>query len=210
MDYWKYIWRKARYNHPLRLVVDGLWKMGVQVRPFCVFQEGLSDASIHELETGLEGHEIGFLGVQDMKAISEIPLRNISLEQLLQRLKEGKKCLGMKCRGELIAFVWCDFDECNFEGFRFDLSEDEVYLFDMYTLAPYRGRGIAPYLRYQCYRELDILGKRKLFSISDYFNTPSIKFKLKLNARIIELALFVDLFGKRRLTRSIKKYSALG
>jgi hypothetical protein len=206
MDYWKYIYSKARYSHPLRLVVDGLWKMGVQLRPFYVFQEGMSDAGINELETGLDEHEVGFLGAGDMEVISGFPSRNTSLDRLLQRLKEGKRCLGMKRRGELIAFVWCDFEACSFEGFRFDLSEDEAYLYDMYTLEPYRGKGVAPYLRYQCYRELDILGKRKLFSVSDYFNTPAVKFKLKLNARIIELGLLIDLFGKWKLTRSMKKY----
>jgi len=206
LNYWQYIRQKAKHSHPFRLVIDGLWKMGVSVRPLYIFREGLSEEGPAELEGGFEGYELGFLGYEDMEAISNIPFRNTSLEQLSLRLGEGKKCFGMKDGGELIAFTWCDFDTCNFEGFRFDLSEDEAYLFDMHTLDAYRGKGVAPYLRYQAYRELRLLEKKRLYSISDRFNTSAVNFKLKLNARIIELGLLVELFGKWRFARTIRKY----
>jgi len=114
----------------------------------------------------------------------------------------------MKHGGVLVAFTWCDFENFSFESFCYDLSEDEAYLFDMYTLEAYRGKGVAPYLRYQFYRELALQGKKRLYSVSDCFNTPGIKFKLKLNARIIELGLLVELFGKWQFGRIIKKYEA--
>jgi GNAT superfamily N-acetyltransferase len=209
LEYWKYIREKARHSHPLRLVVDGLWKMGISVRPFYVFQEGLSDIKTSEWHGKFDGYKLGFLDKNDMGVISAIPFRNASsLEELLQRLREGKRCLGMKHGGELVAFTWCNFDRFDFESFCFDLSENEAYLFDAYTLEPYRGKGIAPYLRDQIYRELDLLGKKRLYSVSDCFNTPAVKFKMKLNARIIELGLFVELFGKWRFGRIIKKYEA--
>ena len=206
MNYWKYISEKARYSHPLRLVIDGLWKLGISLRPLYLFREGLSDEGAPELEDGFEEYELGFLGAQDMAVIADIPFRNTSLAQLNSRLREGNKCLGMKYQGEWVAFTWCDFDTCSFDGFRFHLSEDEAYLFDMYTLASHRGRGIGPYLRYQIYRELDVLGKKNLYSISDCFNTPALKFKMKLDARIIELGLLVELFGKWRFARTLRKY----
>lgn len=207
LDYWKYIRQKAKYSHPLRLLVDGLWKLGISVRPLYIFQEGLSDAKIPEWEGKFDGYELEFLDMKDMGAISSIPFRNASsLDQLSRRLREGKRCLGMKHGGELVAFTWCDFEKFSFEGFWFDLADDEAYLFDMYTLVPYRGRGVAPYLRYEIYRELDLLGKKRLYSVSDCFNTPAVKFKLKLNARIIELGLLVELFGKWQFGRTIKKY----
>ncbi len=210
MEYLKYIWQKARHSHPLRLVVDGLWKMGISIRPFYVFQEGLSDTKISEWHGKFDGYKLAFLEPQDMEEISKIPFRNdSSLEQLCRRLREGKRCLGMKHRGELVAFTWCDFDRFDFESFCFDLSKDEAYLFDAYTLEPYRGKGVAPYLRDQIYRELDLLGKKRLYSVSDCFNTPAVKFKMKLNAKIIELGLFVKLFGKWRFGRIIKKYEAV-
>lgn len=209
MNYWKYIWQKAKHSHPLRLVVDGLWKMGISVRPYYIYEERLSDVRISEWDGRFDAYELGFLDTQDMKVISSIPFRNASsLGQLLLRLREGKRCFGMRDGDKLVAFTWCDFNRFNFESVCFDLAEDEAYLFDMYTLAAYRGRGVAPYLRYQIYRKLDLMGKRILYSVSDCFNTPAVKFKLKLNARIIELGLLVELFGKWRFNRRIKKYQA--
>jgi GNAT superfamily N-acetyltransferase len=185
--------------------------MGISVRPFYVFQEGLSDMNISKWYGKFDGYKLGFLELQDMEEISRIPFRNdSSLEQLSLRLREGKRCLGMKYRGKLVAFTWCDFNRFDFESFCFDLSKDEAYLFDAYTLEPYRGKGIAPYLRDQIYRELNLLGKKRLYSVSDCFNTPALKFKMKLNAKIIELGLFVELFGKWRFGRIIKKYDPNG
>jgi len=131
------------------------------VRPFYVFQERLSDTKISEWHGKFDGYELDFLGIQDMKMISGIRFRNeSSLEQLYRRLREGKRCYGMKHRGELVAFTWCDLDRFSFESVCFDLSEDEAYLFDMHTLEAYGGRGIAPYLWCQIFKELDLLGKK--------------------------------------------------
>ena len=70
----------------------------------------------------------------------------------------------------------------------------------------YRGKGIAPYIRYQLYKELTKLGRNKLYSISDFFNAPAIKFKKKLNAKSHKLILFIEIFNKWRFSLLIKKY----
>ena len=206
MYYLKRIWLKTRYSPLLRLVFDGLAKLGVKIQPYYIVVEGLFNRSLPHLETGFDEYEIGFLGPQYMNEISAIPGRILSEEKLLLRLKEGKKCFGLKHRKELVAFTWCDFDECNFKGFRFPLKKNEAYLFDAYTLIPFRGKGIAPYLRYQCYKELAKLGRNKLYSISDCLNTPSVRFKKKLNAELLELCLFVEMFKKWHFSSRLKKY----
>lgn len=206
MYYLKHLWLKARHNSILRLVFDGLAKLGVKIQPYYIVVEGLFNRSLPHLETGFDEYEIGFLGPQYMNEISAIPGRILSEEKLLLRLKEGKKCFGLKYRKELVAFTWCDFDECNFKGFRFPLKKNEAYLYDAYTLIPFRGKGIAPYLRYQCYKELAKLGRNKLYSISDCLNTPSVRFKKKLNAELLELCLFVEMFKKWHFSSRLKKY----
>ena len=141
-----------------------------------------------------------------MKTISSISGRHITEEYLLERLRNGQKCFGLKYRGELAAFTWCDFDKFSFKLCGFPLKDNEAYLFDAYTLMHFRGKGLAPYIRYQCYKELAKSDRHKLFSISEYVNTPSIKFKKKLNAKLIELHLSVELFRKWSFDLHLKKY----
>ena len=206
--YLKHIWGKIKYSPFIRLILDGLTRIGITVSPYYVVLEGLSNGSMKHLERGFDEYDIGFLGTQDMKEISIIPGpdRVFSEEELLLRLKEGKKCLGVKYRGEIVAFTWFDLVECSSMFYRFSLKKDEAYLFDAYTLMSFRGKGIAPYMRYQCYKELAKLGRNKLYSVSECFNTPSIRFKMKLNAKLLELGLFVELFKKWRFNSRLKRY----
>jgi hypothetical protein len=71
---------------------------------------------------------------------------------------------------------------------------------------PYRGKGIAPYIRYLGYKELERLGRTRLYSISIYFNTPAVNFKKKLGAEFLELRLRVRLFRKWERDVRVKKY----
>lgn len=194
MNYTKYIRMKIRHNPFPRVVLDGLTKLGIKIYPYHVFLEGLFDGVQHPLKVRQDEYELGFLGPQDMKVIASIPFREISHEELLTRLRERKMCFGVKQRGRLAAFTWCDVEECNFKGLRFQLNDDEAYLFDAHTMDSFRGKGIAPYLRYQLYKKLAKLGRYKLYSISLRFNAPSLRFKEKLNAKLIGSGLFIELF----------------
>lgn len=208
MYYLKHIWAKFKYNPFMRVVLDGLTKMGIRISPYYVVLEGLFNRSLPDLEKGFDEYEIGFLGTEDMKEIYAIPGpdRTFSEEDLLLRLKEGKKCLGLKYKKEIIAFTWFDLAEFSCRFYRFSLKEDEAYLFDAYTLMPFRGKGIAPYMRYQCYKALAKLGRNKLYSVSGCFNTPSIKFKMKLNAKLLELGLYIELFKRWSFNSRLKRF----
>lgn len=200
MGYTKYIRMKIRYNPFPRVVLDGLAKLEIRIQPYYVVLEGLIDGVLPDLEVQRNEYELGFLGKEDMKVIGSIPFREISYEEVLTRLKEGKMCFGAKQSGELAAFSWCDIEECNFMGLRFPLRKNEAYLFDAYTFDSFRGRGIAPYLRYQLYKELGKLGRHRLYSITETFNASSLKFKRKLNARVIGSGLYVDILNRWRFS----------
>ena len=206
MYFLKRIWLKARYSSFFRLIFDGLARLGIRITPFYIVLEGLFNGNLQHLEAGFDEYVTGFLGPEDMKTIFSIPGIKLTEAKLLQRLREGKKCLGVKSHGELVAFTWCDFDQCDEKFHKFLLKDDEAYLFDAYTLMPFRGKGIAPYMRYQCYKELAKSGRHKLYSLSFYVNTSSLKFKKKLNAKFLELRLSVDLFGKWHFSSQLKKF----
>jgi hypothetical protein len=190
----------------MRIILDGLIKVNIKITPYYLVLEGLFDKTIPHLETGFDDCEICYLGSDDMKTIAAIPERDINEKTLLRWLNEGKKCLGFKRGSELAAFTWCDLDECNAEFRRFPLAPDEAYLFDAYTMMNFRGRGIAPYVRYQLYKELLKLNRTRLYSISNYYNQQSINFKKKLNAKTIDLALHISIFNKWEFSRILRKY----
>lgn len=208
MYYLKHIWVKFKYNPFAKVVLDGLSKMSIRVSPYYIVLEGLFNRSMPDLEKGFEGYDIGFLGAEDMREISVIPGpdRIFSEEDLLLRLKQGKKCLGIKYNERIAAFTWFDLAEFKSIFLRFLLKKNEAYLFDAYTMMSFRGKGLAPYMRCQCYKELAKLGRNKLYSISECFNTPSIRFKMKLNAKIIELYLYVEIFKRWRFNSRLKRY----
>ena len=197
---------KYRYSHSLRLFFDALSKFGIRIAPYYTFRETISSANQPALSEKFKNFKISFLGPEEIKAMAKIPGRKFSGEDLLKRLKEGHKCLGLKNDGQLIAFTWCNFREMTFKWHRTPLEKNEVFMFDAYTLPDHRGKRIAPFLRYQCYREMEKLGMTKLYSYTDYFNTPAVKFKLKLNAKKEKLSLYIILFNKWPVHFILKEY----
>ena len=51
------------------------------------------------------------------------------------------------------------------------------------------------------------MGRDKLYSISDSFNSPAVTFKKKLNAKKLKLILFVEFFNKFKRSYTLKSYS---
>ncbi len=198
---------KIRHGLVLHEISGRLGRIGVRIVPYYLNVESLEHL-LPSVEVGFEEYEVHFLGPEEVKEIASIPERRVSEEELLTRLRNGKMCLGAKFQGQIVACLWCDFEECNFEGHRFSLAQDEAYLFDAYTLYPFRGKKLAPYIRYQWYKELKKLGRSKIYSITDFLNVSARKFKSKLNVQPLEFCLFIELFKIWRFHLRLKKYGA--
>jgi len=206
MQYVKNLLNKLRYSHPLRLFFDAIAKFGIRITLFYLYRESLSEEQSLKLSVGFEEYEMSFWGPEEMKEIALIPRRRFTEADLLKRLGEGHKCLGLKRDGALVGFTWCNLKEISMKWYQSPLKENEAYLFDAYTLMPYRGMGIAPYLRNSVYKELKKVGRTALYSYSDFFNTPAIKFKQKLKAEKIKLNIVIELFKKWHFTFNLKDY----
>ena len=175
--------------------------------PYYWIQEGLNIDDMLVPQGNFESYSFEFFGPKEIKAIVESKAWKRSEEELLSRLKGGKECFGAKYQGEIVAFMWIDFKESICKWNRFLLKDNEAYLFDMYTMKPFRGKGIAPYLRYRSYKILKDLGRDKLYSYSDLFNSPAINFKKKLNAKVLKLGLYIELYKKYHWNWIIKNYA---
>jgi len=196
--YLKYLRQKIRYNPPVRLVFDGLARTGIDVTFFYIMHEGLSGDTDIFLGGAFDGYEFGLFNENDMAAIAILPMRAYSEENLLARLAAGQQCFGAKHKNQIAGFTWFDLAEINYKSYRKALKRHEAYLFDAYTSLAFRGKKLAPYIRYQVYRALDKIGRTDLYSVSDCFNHQSINFKKKLNAKIIERGIAFDILKKRQ------------
>ena len=195
-----------RYGLLTKTMLERLALRGIKIQPYFLVVEQLFEVIGKEFETGFEEFQSGFLGPEDMEVVSNCRNWNRPKEYYVNLLNEGKDCFGVKNDGELAAFMWVDLKACNYKGDRFPLKQNEAYFFDAWTLEKSRGKKIASFMRYECYKVLHGMGRQKFYSISEYFNAPAIKFKRRLGAENIKLGLFVDLFGKHHWTWELKRY----
>jgi len=164
------------------------------------------DAALPELRKDRQDYWLGFFGPEEIKTLAAGERRIHSEAQLLSMLEDGKTCLGVKIGGQVAASMWIDLQEVNCNGYRFPLHDDEAYLFDIYTMKSFRGKGVAPYLRHESYKALRKMGRYKYYSFSDSFNAPSLRFKKKLGAKFLLLGLHVKLFNRFGYNWVIKRY----
>ncbi|MBL0714609.1 MAG: hypothetical protein JJV98_13000 [Desulfosarcina sp.] len=198
---------KLKYSTFLRILFDVIAKFGLRVTPYYVVREGIWGNGLSNLEEELEGYKLCFLDEDDMGPLSRLRVGAFSEDQLTQRLRDGHFCLGLIKDGEVVAFNWANPHESSGNLCRFPLKADEGYLYDAYTVHAYRGKRLAPYLRYQSYRTLSQKGMTRLYSISDAFNTPSIKFKKRLNARFVKLGISIKLLNRREYNFTLRQSS---
>jgi GNAT superfamily N-acetyltransferase len=189
-----------------RLQFRVLAKLGISIVPYYWTQEGVDNSPPPALQNGFEDYSFGSFGPEDIKTIASLLPRR-SEDDLLARLARGQLCFGLKYRGQIAAFTWCELDECSFRWHNVPLNDHEAYLFDMNTMESFRGKGLAPYLRYRVYGALKEMGRDTFYSVTYRFNAPAIRFKQKLGAKFLWLGVGVGLlFGRVRLHRVLKRY----
>ena len=141
--------------------------------------------------------------------LSEISTwRNWATEEVLRkRLENGHLCVVIKHDEKIAGHTWADFDEVNDEACDYELKPGEAYLYDAYIAPEFRGHGLAPYMRIECYKHLHRAGRHTYYSVSDYFSKPAIRFKQKLDAEFMRLYLQIKI-GNRELGQwLLKSYS---
>jgi len=206
MNTLKKLYRKYLYGQILTWILNALPSLGINISLFYLLLEGDFGTEIPMCPDDFKGFTFGILDEEEIGIIANIPRRGIDSGVQIERHKKGMPCFGVKSNGEIVAFNWANLKECHSKWHRFSLKEDEAYLFDMYTLKSHRGKNIAPFLRHRTYRALKGMGKTKFYSYSSFLNKSAVRFKKKLNARILKLYLFVELFGMFERSWVLKNY----
>jgi hypothetical protein len=199
--------QKFKYNSLFRILHDGLVKTGLKISFFYLVEEGLNLSPDKFENKEFKDYSLEFLKEENIDQICLIPERPRKKEILINQLRNGCSCLVFKKDDGIVGYTWFNIYVCNFNAYKFSLKENEAYLFDAYVLIKFRGKNIAPFIRYKCYKELEKLGRTRLYSISETVNKQSINFKKKLNAKFVLLALYVCLFKKWTYSKALKKFN---
>ena len=196
---------KIRHRMVIKVLLHRLSLLGLIIEPFLLEREFYIPATDLKVNITPKIHTLttNFLEKREIESIFENQERDFTNTsyKIPDRISDGCLCFGVKYCEEIIAYTWCDLKRCNHKPLPFKLKNTEAYLFDMYTFKAYRGKNIAPFMRHQLYSHLNKMGRTDFFSVSEVFNTPSIRFKRKLGAYPSKLYLYIKIgnFIKRNI-----------
>jgi hypothetical protein len=168
----------------------------IQLIPYYIMEEFYVEPKNLNVPSGIEDPEIVILTLDDMEFLGNHEESVETTEALIRLLDSGCICLAVKDKGEIAAYSWCDLNYMRYKDRITQLKRNEAYLFDARTYKAFRGKNLAPYVRYELYKLLKQRGVERFFSITLWSNTASMKFKHKLGAKPIELFLYVSLLRK--------------
>lgn len=186
-------------------VRNNLAKIGLDFMPYYWVEEATSPIKPPQLRGDDTNYEISIFGETEINYIKDTII-GIEQKDLLADLKNGEICIGLKNKGHIAAYMFIKSKPFTFRKRYFDLQPTESYLHSMYTFEAYRGKNIAPYLRFHSYQYLEKEHIKTYYSVSEYFNKSTIKFKEKLNSKPIKLYLSVLFFKKWSSNFTLKRY----
>ena len=179
----------------------------IKVFPYYLMQEVLLDESRVNAKPLIDGIELRFLNLDEIKEITAHPEVFNPEEEYVNYYNTGCLCLGAMKDGNILGFTWCACNEYEYKKRRVVLKQNEAYLFDARTFMAYRGKNLAPFLRYQLYKRLHEKGITTFYSLTTYSNTSSLKFKQKLGGRPVKLFLYICLCNTINIHVPIRTYT---
>ncbi|MDB4752819.1 hypothetical protein OAF78_03550 [Winogradskyella sp.] len=186
-------------------VRNNLAKIGIDFMPYYWVKEAISPISPPEIRGVEKDFKITTFGEAEINYIKNTII-GIEQKDLLADLKNGEICIGLKHKNEIAAYMFIKCRPFVFRKRFFDLKPTDSYLHSIYTFEAYRGKNLAPYLRYNSYNYLEKKGITNFYSISEYFNKSTIRFKKKLNSEPMKLYLSWVMFNYWTLNFILKKY----
>lgn len=197
---------KVRQRLVLLYIFDRLERIGIEITPYYITEEFHFDEPDLILKPKLEPLSASFLSSAEIeKMFVHLEAKDVGGGKK-ESVDEGCLCFVLEHNNQIAAVMWCNLRRCHSKLSPFLLKEDEAYLFGAYTFKAYRGKDLAPYIRYQLYEQLNQMGRTKFYSITKFFNTSALKFKKKLKAKPLKLGLFIRLFNKYQWNVILKEY----
>lgn len=187
-------------------VKNRLSRIGITIMPYYWVQEEYEPCAEPQIKGDASEFKVRELNLDELMFVSK-GIDNLRLDLLEKEYKECSLCLGLEHNNQIAAYMIIGDKDVNCKDKIFPIKNNEAYLSSMWTFHEYRGRNLAPYLRYKSYQVLKEQGRDTKYSISEYFNKSTIKFKNKLNSKHLQLYVYCDLFGKWKKHYLLKSYT---
>jgi len=183
-----------------------LAKIGFDFKPYYWVQEEVTPCKEPSIKGDASSFKIKYLDLEELTLISKNLPKQLA-EEVIESFNKGQLCIGLEHNNEIAAYTFVELNDFIFNKKTYTLKSNEAYLLNMWTFHNYRGKNLAPFLRYQAYQLLKEKGIDTKYSITEYFNKSSIKFKAKLNSEHKKLMLSIILFKKFYWNFLIKNYN---
>lgn len=180
--------------------------IGVDITPYYWVQEEAEPCKEPIIKGNTKDFVIKYLTKEDVQLIATQVPKTLG-DDLIKGFENGQLCVGLEHENNIAAYTFVELNDFTFNYRTFELKNNEVYLLNMWTFHGYRGRNLAPYLRYKSYQLLKDQGRDVKYSVTNYFNKSSIKFKNKLNSKHLKLYLSIVLFKKYHWNFKLKEYN---
>jgi len=189
-----YIWSHGLMRAAL---LGRLSRLGITIVPYYIFEESNDFLITTNIKPILDKpYETIFLDRNNVGLLEGFDNPFETLASFSRLWNAGCSGIGLKSEGSIIAYGWFDLLRCNNKCLSFELQGDEAYAFNFQTARHMRGRNIAPFLRTILYDHLQIMGRKRIYSINEKFNTPAMIFKEKIKAKPLCYYVYVNLFNR--------------
>lgn len=181
-----------------------LTRFGLDIDPYYWDNEGLEPAKEPIIKDVSNTYEVVHVNADEIGIMHNI--MGLDAAELKKDIQNGQLCMGLKSNDEIVAVVFAKFNDLIYKKRTFELESNQAYILNLYTFESYRGKNLAPYLRYHCYKALKEKGIEKVFCITSYFNKSVLKSNKKLTIKHVSLNLHIGLFKRFHWNYILKKY----
>ena len=181
-----------------------LAKIGIDIMPY-YWEIGSINIDPPKLRDDATKYHLSVFGEEEI-TFAKQNIIGIDHKDLIQDLRDGDTCLGIKKDGKIAIYSYVKHGDFTIRGRHFSLKPNEGYVHNTYTFEEFRGLNLAPYLRFQSYKHLKSKGIDTYYSISEYLNKPTLRYKQKLSVKPLKLYLSVILFKKLSYNFTLKSY----
>jgi hypothetical protein len=203
----KWFWNILRNGLFLFGVRNRLARIGLDFDPFYWVLEGASHCESPKIKADPTEYELVKLNLEEIAGLRKKIIGSDRVGLSLD-FHDKLKCIGLKYKEEIAAFMLIELYDFKYHRKTIHLKENEAYLTHMYTFEAHRGKNLAPYLRYQSYLMLKEMGRDRIYSVTQFFNKSSKRFKKKLNSRNLKLYINIILFKKYHYHFLLKNYNS--
>lgn len=189
---------RAKLRHGLLVqgILGRLGRLGVRVRPYIVYRE---DASLHRDMPALPGSfSVRELSSCDIAALDAMPGHDMPPGTYQERFDVGDVAVGVFDGEQLVSFTWASTRFLGLQGsppIR-ELDTGEAFVYDAFTHAAYRGRGLVSASVGVLKRVLVNRGCSRAYSATTVFNGSARRMRNKVGSQAMQCRLSISLFGR--------------